>query len=71
MQNNPPSRHEDGEAMPDYLTPGEVAAWLRVSVRTVRRWISSGILKASQPNPRPGSRRWIAKADLLRLLDSN
>jgi excisionase family DNA binding protein len=30
----------------DYLTTAEVAAWLKVSVFTVRRWIKQGDLSA-------------------------
>jgi excisionase family DNA binding protein len=30
----------------DYLTTAEVAAWLKVSVFTVRRWIKQGDLPA-------------------------
>lgn len=71
MRNSSPILQDGSDAMPDYLTPREVAAWLRVSIRTVRRWISSGVLNASQPNPRRGGRRWIAKVDLLRLLGRN
>lgn len=71
MQSTSNIPQDSSDAMPEYLTPREVAAWLRVSIRTVRRWISSGVLNASQPNPRRGGRRWIAKSDLLRLLGGN
>lgn len=71
MQQSNPISKDRPDAQPEFVTPGEAAALLRVSIRTVRRWISAGILSASQPNPRRGGRRLIAKADLLRLLGRN
>lgn len=71
MMSGTPISHSSMEGLPDFMTPGEAAALLRVSIRTVRRWISAGILNASQPNPRRGGRRWIAKSDLLRILGGN
>ncbi len=44
-----------------YLTPGQVADELHVTVVTVRRWITTGRLPASKAGPR----KWIVRrADL-------
>jgi excisionase family DNA binding protein len=45
----------------DYLTPAEVADELRVTVVTVRRWITSGTLRASKAGPR----RWMIRRSEL------
>lgn len=39
-------------AGPEYLTPAEFAAALSVSIRTVRNWISSGVITATRVGPR-------------------
>ncbi len=41
----------------ELLTPAEVAAELKVTVVTVRRWITSGALRASKAGPR----RWMIR----------
>lgn len=46
-----------------YYTPSEVAAHMKVSRRTVYRWIDSGKLKASKPVD--GSRLLRIKKDQL------
>jgi len=44
-----------------YLTPAQIADELQVTVVTVRRWITSGELRASKAGPR----RWmIRRSDL-------
>jgi excisionase family DNA binding protein len=44
-----------------YLTPGQVADELQVTVVTVRRWITTGQLPASKAGPR----KWmVRRADL-------
>jgi len=47
-----------------YMKPPQVARALGVSVRTVRRWLSSGQL----PSARIGGTRLVAIADIERLL---
>ena len=48
-----------------YLTPAQVAEELRVTVVTVRRWITSGQLRASKAGPR----KWmIRRADIVAFL---
>lgn len=44
-------------ADPHYLTPAQVADELQVTVVTVRRWINSGVLRASKAGPR----RWMVR----------
>lgn len=53
-------------AMPDFMTPAEVAAAARVSVRSVERWLKSGRL----PGVRLGPKTWrILRADVHRFLN--
>jgi excisionase family DNA binding protein len=40
-----------------YLTPAQIAHELQVTVVTVRRWITSGELRASKAGPR----RWMVR----------
>jgi excisionase family DNA binding protein len=48
-----------------YLTPAQIAEELHVTVVTVRRWITSGQLRAS----RAGPRKWmIRRSDLADFL---
>jgi excisionase family DNA binding protein len=50
-----------------YLTPAQVAAELHVTVVTVRRWITTGDLRASKAGPR----KWmIRRSDLNSFLSS-
>ncbi len=46
----------------EYLTPGEVAAKLRIHERTVRRLMAEGKL----PGTRIGARKWRVSADALK-----
>jgi excisionase family DNA binding protein len=49
------------------LTPSQVADELHVTVATVRRWITTGDLRASKAGPR----RWmVRRSDLERFLGS-
>jgi excisionase family DNA binding protein len=51
-----------------YLTPAQVADELQVTVTTVRRWITSGALRASKAGPR----KWmIRRSDLADFLSSD
>ena len=47
-----------------YLCADQIARKLGVSVRTVRRWLASGLLQSV----RIGGRRLVAKVELERLL---
>jgi excisionase family DNA binding protein len=49
---------------PRYLRAAEIADIVGVSVRTVRRWMSGGILRSVKV----GGARLVAEADLLQLL---
>ncbi len=57
-------------SMETYLTIGEVAQMLRVSSRTVYRWIEEGKLKAFRPMGNGGSTR-IALSELNRFIEEN
>jgi excisionase family DNA binding protein len=50
----------------DFLTTGEAASHLGVSVQTVRRWEKSGHLAAVRT---PGNQRRFRRADVEALLD--
>lgn len=52
--------------LPDLLVPREVAAILRLSPLTVKRWVNSGKLKATRINTRGDMR--FDKDDVLKLL---
>ena len=56
--------------METYLPIGEVAQMLRVSSRTVYRWIEEGKLEAFRPMRSGGSTR-IALSELNRFIDEN
>lgn len=55
-------------ALSPYLTIPEVAALLRVSTRTVRRWISDGALKASRVKEDGSSKVLVLKSDAIAML---
>ena len=48
----------------EYLTPEEVAQWLRVKAATVRRWIATGALEAETIREGRRNRHRIKKAVL-------
>ena len=48
----------------EYLRAGDIAHLTGMSIRTVRRWVASGLL----PSVKVGGSRLVAAADLERLL---
>jgi excisionase family DNA binding protein len=54
------------EAMPELMTPMEVAAMFRVDARTVTRWAQSGKLRAVRTL---GGHRRYHRADILAFLN--
>ncbi|MBM7279305.1 helix-turn-helix domain-containing protein [Gordonia rubripertincta] len=48
----------------EWLTPAEVAAELKINVRTIREWIRAGRLKAEQLGPRTTRIRRAALSEL-------
>ena len=50
-----------------YLRAGDIARLTGMSLRTVRRWIAENVL----PSTKLGGARFVAKADLERLLSSS
>lgn len=50
------------------LTPGEVAAWLRVDSKTVGRWADAGRIKSFRT---PGGHRRFLESDVRALLDGD
>ena len=56
----------DLNKLPDLLVPREVAALLRLSPLTVKRWVKAGKLKATRINTRGDMR--FDKNDVLDLL---
>lgn len=65
------NEHADVAGLPDFLTPKEAAQVLRVSLRTMRRWIASKLIPVLQPNPARGGHQRIAKRDLVNLFGTN
>lgn len=51
-------------AAPDLLTPGEVAALLRVDPKTVSRWAAAGLVDSIKT---PGGHRRFRRSDIERL----
>jgi len=49
---------------PEYLRAGDIARLTGMSLRSVRRWIATGII----PSAKLGGVRFVAKAELERLL---
>lgn len=54
---------------PAFFTVAEIADRLRLSSRTIRRWVNSGRLRAIRTAPRDGGRIRIAAPDLDAFLD--
>jgi excisionase family DNA binding protein len=50
----------------EYLRAGDIVALTGMSIRTVRRWIAEETI----PSTKLGGTRFVAKADLERLLSS-
>ncbi len=56
------------KGMPELLTVGEVAAWLKVHPNTIRRWSQRGLLKTYRIGPRRDRR--FDRSEVERLLIS-
>jgi excisionase family DNA binding protein len=48
-----------------FLTPSEAAELLRLTTRTIRRWVSQGRLIAWRTHPGRGGRLLLRRADVL------
>lgn len=57
----------DNVSQEEWLTVEEVAALLKVSAETVRRWIAGGKLRAAKP----GGKEWrISRAALAEMMET-
>ena len=61
---SPPSGGAERKDGTDYLRAGDIVALTGMSIRTVRRWIAEETI----PSTKIGGTRFVAKADLERLL---
>jgi excisionase family DNA binding protein len=68
FMDGPGGRRGAMEGLPELLTPREVATWLRVSERTVTRWIVAGLLPAWKT---PGRVYRIRRSDIERFGERN